>query len=63
MTLQERIEKTEKTKDYLSGISLVLSDLNDTRFPSWEVRTAISHVRKAITELEKDIHNLKQMDK
>ena len=63
MTLQERIEKTEKTKDYLSGISLVLSELNDTRFPSWEVRTAISHVRKAITELEKDINNLKQMDK
>ena len=63
MTFQERIEKTEKCKNYLQGVELALDMLLDTRFPSWEVRTALSHVRKAMTELEKDINKLKQMAK
>ncbi|MBD5585369.1 MAG: hypothetical protein HDQ88_09825 [Clostridia bacterium] len=63
MTFQERIDKTEKCRNFLQGIDLTLDVLLETRFPSWEIRTAKSHVRKAMTELDKDIEKLKQMSK
>ncbi|MBD5307609.1 MAG: hypothetical protein HDS14_08325 [Bacteroides sp.] len=61
MTFQERIDKTEKCHNFLQGIDLVLGTLLETRFPSWEIRTAKSHVKKAMTELERDIEKLKIM--
>lgn len=59
MRFQERIDKTEKCWNFLQGIDLVLDTPLETRFPSLEIRTAKSHVRKAMTELEKEIHKLK----
>lgn len=58
MKSAERIEKTTTCKNYLQGIEIALDMLLDTRFPSWEIRTALDHVRKAKVELEKEIDNL-----
>ena len=61
MDLNRKIEKLTTMDEYLCGIYMVLEDIyKDARFPSKELVSAVSHIKKAQVEIEKELNKLKR---
>lgn len=63
MTISERIAKAEKISAFLLGIEPALEEINDLRFPSANLNSALNYIKKAQASTEKEIIKMKKMKK